>query len=102
MRAYKIALIAALGLSLAACTTAQVTTAHQAAEKADVEAINLYASVGLAVNAWETAKPSDTTKAEQIRSKAWSDLVVVNNAYKVGAAIDLSALTNDLSTAKAQ
>ena len=63
---------------------------------------NLYASVGLAVNAWETAKPSDTTKAEQIRSKAWSDLVVVNNAYKVGAAIDLSALTNDLSTAKAQ
>ena len=98
----RIALIAVLGLSLAACTTAQVTTAHQAAEKADVEAINLYAAVGLAVNAWETAKPADATKAEQVRSKAWSDLVVVNTAYKAGAAVDLSALTADLSAAKAQ
>lgn len=98
----RIALIAALGLCVAACTSAQVTTTHQAAEKVDVEAINLFAAVGSAVNVWEVAKPTDMAKAEKIRSQAWNDLVVANTAYNVGASVDLTALTNDLNTAKAQ
>lgn len=89
-------------LLLGACTTPQVQAAHEIAEKADIAALDAYASIGLAVNTWEQAKPSDATRAEQLRSKAWADLMIVDAAYKAGQAIDLSGLTSDLNAAKAQ
>lgn len=97
----RLAAFAAVAL-LNGCNTSQVLTAHQTAERADTEALNLYAAVGLAVNTWEQAKPGDTTRAEQLRSKAWSDLTIANTLYQAGQAIDLSALTTDLNAAKAQ
>lgn len=99
MRALLVGLAA---LALVGCTPLQVQTAHQVTEKADTEALNLYAAISLAVNTWEVAKPADTPKAEQLRSKAWADLTVANAAYNAGQAIDLSALTTDLNAAKAQ
>jgi hypothetical protein len=89
-------------LLLGACNTSQIQTGHQVAEKADTEALNLYAAIGLAVNTWEASKPTDTTRAEQLRSKAWSDLTVANTLYNAGQAVDLTPLTLDLNAAKAQ
>ena len=88
-----------LATSLAACGTT-ATTVSQAEEKADTEALSLYAAVGTAINVYETANPSQTAAAEKLRTQAWGDLMVVNAAYQAGQTIDLTKLQADLTAAK--
>lgn len=93
-------LIGAAALILAACNGTTGTTISQAEEKADTEALSLYAAVGTALNVYETANPSQTTAAEKLRGQAWSDLMIVNAAYQAGQTIDLTKLQADLAAAK--
>jgi hypothetical protein len=97
----RIILIGAAALSLAACNGTTTTTISQTEERADTEALSLYAAIGTALNVYEQANPSQATAAEKFRSTAWGDLMVVNAAYQAGQAIDLTKLQADLTAAKA-
>ena len=99
----RIALIAALGLSLAACGTLSAT---QTAESADSAALASYAVTGSVLDALEvqaktTGKPIDGYEA--IRVKAWNDLIAARLAIKAGAsvAVALAPLQSDQAAAKA-
>jgi hypothetical protein len=85
-------LVGAMLLAIAACTTAQVTTAAQTSEKVDTEAADLYVAIATYLNADETATPGNVSKDEALKMKAWSDWQMVHAAYLTGQVLTTASL----------
>lgn len=100
----KTAIIALAVLSLGACATSATTSVHQIAEKSDISAMELYAAIGTAIDAYEATlavTPAQKARAEAIRVKAWDDLSALNSVYLLGQTVDLTTLLADHAAAVA-
>jgi len=91
MRGWVVGVVA---LALAGCTTPQIQSAHQDAEKAVIEADYLYAAIAQFANAQEASGAWDAVKGEGLKVKAYDALLQARHAYDVGSSVDLSALTS--------
>jgi uncharacterized low-complexity protein len=83
-------LAGATALALAGC--ASIATD---AERVDTTALQIYATIGSNLDAFETGKCGSKTcdaTAEAYRLKAWNALAAEHEAYKSGVVGDLTAL----------
>lgn len=87
----KLLLIGVLAL-VASCGTPGPTSPHLVAEKAIVEANDLYVAVATFANAQEQAGVWTTAQGEGVKTKAWNALQVARQAYALGQVVDLTVL----------